>query len=63
MRTVAGVQFMDERAFCQRVNSALECAGLKFKPGEFFLVPAQLEERAIKPTDDNTSLLRVTIPL
>jgi mannose-6-phosphate isomerase len=42
---------------------ALECAGLEFKPGDFFLVPAQLEDRVLRPKDENVSLLRVTIPL
>jgi mannose-6-phosphate isomerase len=44
------------------LTGTLECAGLKFKPGDFFLVPAELEDRAIRPIEDNVSLLRVTIP-
>lgn len=36
---------------------------VEFKAGEFFLVPAPLEEREIKPGAKATSLLRVTIPL
>jgi mannose-6-phosphate isomerase len=44
------------------LTGALECAGLKFKPGDFFLVPAQLEDRVLRPKDENVSLLRVTIP-
>jgi len=44
------------------LTGALECAGLQFKPGDFFLVPAQLEDRALRPKDENVSLLRVTIP-
>jgi mannose-6-phosphate isomerase len=41
----------------------LRCADVDLKPGEFFLVPAQLEDRQLKPLDAQTSLLRVTIPL
>jgi mannose-6-phosphate isomerase len=44
------------------LTGALECAGLQFKPGDFFLVPAQLEDRALRPKDENVSLLRVTMP-
>ena len=44
------------------LTGALECAGLKFKPGDFFLVPAQLEDRALQPKGENVSLLRVTMP-
>lgn len=40
----------------------LECAGLRFKPGDFFLVPAELEDRVVRPIGENVSLLRVTIP-
>lgn len=44
------------------VTGTLECAGIAFKPGDFFLVPAQLEDRVLRPKDENVSLLRVTIP-
>lgn len=44
------------------VAGALECAGAEFKPGDFFLVPAELEDRVLRPKDENVSLLRVTIP-
>jgi hypothetical protein len=44
------------------LTGALECAGLQFKPGDFFLVPAELEDRLVRPAADNASLLRVTIP-
>jgi mannose-6-phosphate isomerase len=40
----------------------LSCANTKFAPGEFFLVPAQLADRQLKPLTPDTSLLRVTIP-
>ena len=40
----------------------LACAGRKFKPGHFFLVPAQLEDRMVRPMSENVALLRVMIP-
>jgi mannose-6-phosphate isomerase len=40
----------------------LRCADVDLAPGEFFLVPAQLEDRQLKPIDAQTSLLRVRIP-
>jgi hypothetical protein len=38
--------------------------GLKtsLTPGEFFLVPAQLQDRQLKPLAARTTLLRITIP-
>jgi mannose-6-phosphate isomerase len=44
------------------LTGALESAGLKFEPGDFFLVPAQLEDRVVRPIGENASLLRVTMP-
>src|SRR5207248_2432239 len=40
----------------------LSCAKAKLAPGEFFLVPAHLEDRQLKALAPDTSLLRVTIP-
>jgi len=40
----------------------LNCAKAKLAPGEFFLIPAHLKDRQLKPLGPNTSLLRVTIP-
>jgi mannose-6-phosphate isomerase len=45
------------------LTGALECAGSQFKPGDFFLVPAQMEDRVLRPAGENVSLLRVTISL
>ena len=45
------------------LTGALECAGVAFKPGDFFLVPAQLRDRTVRPVGENVSLLCVTIPL
>jgi mannose-6-phosphate isomerase len=44
------------------LTGELECAGRQFKPGDFFLVPAQLEDRAVRPIGEAASLLRVTLP-
>jgi mannose-6-phosphate isomerase len=44
------------------LTGELECAGRQFKPGDFFLVPAQLEDRMAKPISTEASLLRVMAP-
>ncbi len=44
------------------VSGAVECAGVQFKPGDFLLVPAALEDRELKPVGSNTSVLCTTIP-
>jgi mannose-6-phosphate isomerase len=44
------------------LTGELECAGRKFKPGDFFAVPAQLTDRVIAPVAKGASLLRVTMP-
>jgi mannose-6-phosphate isomerase len=44
------------------LTGELACAGRQFKAGDFFLVPAQLEDRAVQPIGGNVSLLRVTMP-
>ena len=41
----------------------LSCGDAVLAPGEFFLVPAHLEDRQLKPLAHDTSLLRVTIPV
>ena len=45
------------------LSSSIRCADVDLAPGEFFLVPAQLQDRQLKPLGAQTSLLRVTIPL
>ena len=40
----------------------LSCAGAALAPGEFFLVPAHLQERLLNPLTPETTLLRVTLP-
>jgi mannose-6-phosphate isomerase len=40
----------------------LNCAKVNLAPGDFFLIPAHLDDRQLKPLATDTSLLRVTIP-
>jgi mannose-6-phosphate isomerase len=44
------------------LTGELECAGRRFKPGDFFIVPAELENRSVRPVGEDASLLRVTMP-
>jgi mannose-6-phosphate isomerase len=41
----------------------LNCAKVRLAPGDFFLIPAHLEDRQLKPLAPDTSLLRITIPV
>ena len=49
-------------AIAMCLSGTLECAGLQFKAGEFFLMPAQLADRMVRPGGEDVSLLRVTVP-
>ena len=44
------------------LTGEINCAGRKFKPGDFFFVTAQQEERRVLPIGNDVSLLRVTLP-
>ena len=44
------------------LTGSVSCGDDKFAPGEFFLVPAHLTDRQLKPLASDTSLLRVTVP-
>jgi mannose-6-phosphate isomerase len=44
------------------LTGSLRCAAVDLMPGEFFLVPAQLQDRQLHPRTEGTTLLRVTIP-
>jgi mannose-6-phosphate isomerase len=44
------------------LSGKLTCGNVDLAPGEFFLIPAQLQDRQLKPLGRRTSLLRVTIP-
>jgi mannose-6-phosphate isomerase len=43
------------------LTGSLRCANVDLKRGEFFLIPAQLQDRQLHPRTDGTSLLRVTV--
>jgi len=45
------------------LSGALRCADVDLRPGEFFLVPASLQDRQLHPRADGTTLLRITIPV
>lgn len=44
------------------LTGSLRCASVDLGPGEFFLIPARLQDRRVEPLKKATSLLRVTIP-
>jgi len=44
------------------LTGSLRCADVDLAPGGFFLMPAQLQDRQLKPLSARTTLLRVTIP-
>jgi mannose-6-phosphate isomerase len=44
------------------LTGGIECTGMRFKPGNFFLVPALATNRELKPAETGTTLLRITIP-
>jgi mannose-6-phosphate isomerase len=45
------------------LTGSLRCADVDLTRGEFFLIPAQLQDRQFHRRTDGTSLLRVTIPM
>jgi mannose-6-phosphate isomerase len=46
--------------FC--LSGSIKCAGAQFHPGDFFLLPAAARIRVVQPAEQNSSLLRITIP-
>ena len=44
------------------LSGKVECGGLQFKPGDFFLVPAAMEDAVLRPLGTGVSVLRSTIP-
>ena len=44
------------------LEGGVECGGKKFGPGDFFLVPANLTQEEMHPTEAGTLLLRTTVP-
>src|SRR5437762_2438691 len=45
------------------LSGKLSCGTVDIAPGEFLLIPAQLQDRQLKPVCWETSMLRVTIPM
>ena len=45
------------------IAGRLLCAGREFAMGDFFLVPAALADRDLKPLETGTTVLRTTIPV
>ena len=44
------------------LNGGVRCSDVTVGPGEFFLLPACLEDRLLHPAEDGTELLRITLP-
>lgn len=44
------------------LSGKLRCADVELGPGDFFLIPARLQDRSVEPVTKATSLLRITIP-
>ena len=44
------------------LTGSMRCADVDLSAGEFFLVPASLQDRQLKPRINGTTLLRITIP-
>ena len=44
------------------LTGAIRCVDVDLRPGEFFLVPASLQDRQLQPRENGTTLLRITIP-
>lgn len=44
------------------LSGGASCAGVSFKPGDFFLAPATLGAATVQPTEPNTEILRSTLP-
>ena len=54
---------LGEFAIVLCLTGALQSAGVDLTPGDFFLVPASLQDRSIHPRGKGPSLLRITIPM
>jgi len=51
-----------EWAIFTLLTGSVKSAGLEFHPGDFFLIPATLEDRLLHPVAGPASVLRTTIP-
>lgn len=45
------------------LTGSLRCADVYLTRGEFFLIPAQMQDRQLLPRTEGTTLLRITIPV
>jgi mannose-6-phosphate isomerase class I len=45
------------------LTGCVRCAAVDLRPGEFFLVPASLQDGQLQSKADGTTLLRITIPV
>ena len=45
------------------VSGGASCAGVSFKPGDFFLAPASLGSATVQPAEPNSEVLRITLPV
>lgn len=52
----------DGFAIFTMLSGEVECGNARFHAGDFFLVPAILADRALKPVNGRAALLRTTIP-
>jgi mannose-6-phosphate isomerase len=57
-----GIAPLGQFAIVCCLTGSLRCASVDLVRGEFFLIPARLEDRTVAPLKKATSLLRVTIP-
>jgi mannose-6-phosphate isomerase len=53
---------LGEFAIFTVLTGAVKAGGLEFQPGDFFLMPAAIDDRAVKPASGVASVLRTTIP-
>ena len=53
---------MEQFAIVCCLTGKVGCGDVAIGPGEFMLVPASLPDRIVRPTENGTVLLRVTIP-
>lgn len=61
LKTSREIAALGQFAIVVCLTGAVECAGAKFKPGDFFVVPAQLNDRTLRPAGNDVALLRVTL--
>jgi mannose-6-phosphate isomerase len=52
---------MGQFAIVGCLSGSLESAGVRIGPGEFFLLPASMQDRTLRPLENEVTLLRITI--